>query len=123
MARGSRARRTACSSVAGTWHDADVNLVDSGIFAILQLGLLALVAWALIDAALRPAEAFPAASRLTKPIWLAILAVSAVVAYFSGALGFFGIFAAVAVIIYLGDVRPAVRAISGGGNRGGGRLR
>lgn len=83
------------------------------LLGLLNLALLVLVAWALIDAAIRPAAAFVAAGKQTKVIWLAILGVGLLVTLAgSGLLGFFGFIVAVAAIVYLVDVRPAVR---GGG--------
>ncbi len=82
----------------------------------LNLGLLVLVGWGLIDAARQPAPAFVAAGKLTKPIWLGILAASLliVVVGLGGILGIFGIMVAVASIVYLVDVRPAVREMRPG---------
>ena len=78
--------------------------------------LLLLVGWALIDAATRPAAAFVAAGKQTKQIWLAILGVSLLLVLFgAGFLGFFGFLIAVAAIVYLVDVRPAVRDMRPGG--------
>ena len=82
-----------------------------GLLALLNLGLLVLVAWALIDAVTRPAPAFVAAGKQTKQIWLAILGVALLLCLigFAGVLGIFGFVVAVAAIVYLVDVRPAVR--------------
>jgi Protein of unknown function (DUF2516) len=84
---------------------------------VLHYAAVALAAWALIDCVMRPTRAFPAASKLTKPAWLAITAVATAVLFFFDVLGFLGIIAIVAAIVYLVDVRPAVREISGGGDR------
>ena len=82
-----------------------------GLLSLLNLGLLVLAAWALIDAVTRPAAAFVAAGKQTKQIWLAILGVSLLLCLvgIAGVLGLFGAVVAVAVIVYLVDVRPAVR--------------
>lgn len=82
----------------------------------LDLGLLALCCWALVDAAVRPAPAFVAAGKLTKPAWVAILAlcVAAVLVLGASLLGL-GAFTAVAALVYLVDVRPAVREMRPGG--------
>jgi hypothetical protein len=82
---------------------------------VIHYAALALGAWALIDCVTRPTGAFPAASKLTKPAWLAITAVGTFVLFRFDVLGFLGIIAIVAVIVYLVDVRPAVREVSGGG--------
>ena len=74
---------------------------------VLGLGLLALKVWALIDAIRRPAEAFVAAGKQTKIIWVAILTV---VVLFGGigVLSIFALAGTVAAVVYLVDVRPAV---------------
>lgn len=88
-----------------------------GLVWLLDLALLGLVGWALVDAATRPAAAFVAAGKQTKQIWLAILGVSLLLSLvgLGGILSFFGILVAVAAIVYLVDVRPAVREIRPGG--------
>ena len=76
----------------------------------LNLVLLGFAVWALVDAAIRPGPAFPAAGKLTKPAWLAILGICVGLCLYGVALlGLFGGLIAVAVIVYLVDVRPAVR--------------
>jgi hypothetical protein len=84
---------------------------------LLNLGLLVLVGWGLIDAATRPAAAFVAAGKQTKQIWLAILGVSLLLCLIGavGILGLLGFVVAVAAIVYLVDVRPAVRDMRSGG--------
>ena len=91
--------------------------VAGGLIRLIDLGLLVLVAWALIDAATRPAAAFVAAGKQTKQIWLAILGVALLLCLIGlgGILGFFGFLVAVAAIVYLVDVRPAVRGMRPGG--------
>ena len=85
-------------------------VVISWLLTALNIGLLVLTGWALIDAATRPAAAYVAASKQTKPIWLTILGVALVltVSGFAGVLGLFGFVVAVAAIVYLVDVRPAL---------------
>lgn len=88
----------------------------NALIALLNLGLLILTGWALVDALRRPAAAFVAAGKLTKPIWLGILGVSLVLLLLgAGILGLFGFVIAVAAIVYLVDVRPAVRDMRPGG--------
>ncbi len=89
----------------------------SGLVQLLNLGLLVLVVWALVDALIRPAPAFVAAGKQTKQIWLAILGVALLLSLvgLGGFLGFFGFVIAVAAIVYLVDVRPAVRGMRPGG--------
>lgn len=83
---------------------------------LLALGLLALALklWALVDAIIRPGAAFPAAGKLSKPIWIAILA-AAVLLGGASVLGLLGLLGTVAAVVYLVDVRPAVRELRPGG--------
>ena len=86
-------------------------------YFFLALGLVAFIveAWAFIDAVTRPKQAFVAASKQTKPLWLIILGVAAVVGlyfgiYGSGPVSILPVAAFVAAAIYLTDVRPKVKA-------------
>ena len=82
--------------------------------SVLKYGLIALRAWALLDCVTRKAAAFPAVDKLTKPAWLAILLVSGVVGSLMPVQTWFIPLASVVVAsVYLADVRPAVREISG----------
>lgn len=92
-------------------------LAPANYFLIaVNLVLLGLAVWAFADAAIRPAAAFPAASKLTKPAWLGITGISVGLCMLGvGLLGLLGGVVAIAVIVYLVDVRPAVRGIRPGG--------
>lgn len=81
---------------------------------VLALGMLALKLWALVDACTRPTAAYPAAGKLTKIAWIAILG-AAVLLGGSSVFGLFGLLGTVAAIVYLVDVRPAVRELRRGG--------
>jgi Protein of unknown function (DUF2516) len=93
-------------------------------FWVLLLGAFVIEAWAFFDAIRRPAAAFPAAGKQTKPIWLVILGVAFVIGI-GGAinrlqlLSLFPIVAFVAAAIYLVDVRPKVRSIKSSSSRQG----
>jgi hypothetical protein len=80
----------------------------------LGVGALGLKLWALIDAITRPTEAYVAAGKLNKVAWIAILA-AAVLLGGTNVLGLFGLVGLVAAIVYLVDVRPAVREMRPGG--------
>ena len=93
----------------------------------LALGLAAFVveAWALIDAITRPRQAFVAAGKQTKPLWLVILCASAAVGlyfavYGSGPASILPVAAFVAAGVYLADVRPKVRGFKNGGSSSSG---
>ncbi len=101
------ARGTAARSSEGKTGQVDLFAPADRLLLVLDLVLLALSAWALADAAVRSAPAFPAAGKLTKPAWLGILAVCVLV-LLSGS-GLLTLVAGTAAIVYLVDVRPAVR--------------
>ena len=84
------------------------------LLLVLGLGAWALKIWALVDAAVRPQAAFAAAGKLTKIAWVAILA-AAVLLGGPDVMGLFGLLGIVAAIVYLVDVRPAVRELRPGG--------
>ena len=84
------------------------------LFDLLRLGVLALALWALVDALVRPATGFVAAGKLTKPAWVAITALAALLLYWQGPMSLLGLPAVIAAIVYLVDVRPAVRALRRG---------
>lgn len=61
----------------------------------------------LIDVARRPADAFTAADRQTKPFWLIMLALATALPLVGFAvLGLLGLVAVVVVAVYYADVRP-----------------
>jgi hypothetical protein len=82
---------------------------------ILYWGLLALRLWALVDCLTRKVAAFPAVGKLTKPAWAAMLTLGALFSLIStDPIGIFSLISVVLAAVYLADVRPAVREISGG---------
>ena len=95
-------------------------------FWALAIAAFLVEAWALIDAIIRPAQAYPAAGKQTKPLWLIILGVAFVIGL-AAAVGWGGLnvinFLAVAAIIaagvYLTDVRPKVKQFRRGGTHSG----
>jgi hypothetical protein len=93
-------------------------MVGSGVitdrfFDVLNLLLLALLCFKIfvfVDAAIRPGRAYEAAGKLTKLAWLLILGISALYDLKWGSFtGILTIIGAAAAIIYMVDVRPAVR--------------
>lgn len=88
--------------------------IEDGLLLVVLLGVLALQLWALVDCVTRKAPAFPAAGKLTKPTWILLTAVAVAPAIFLhnavNLLAFIGI---IVSCVYLADVRPAVREISG----------
>jgi hypothetical protein len=91
---------------------------DGLILQACTLLVVGLCVWALVDALVRPAAAFPIAGKLAKPFWLVVTAVLGALTLVLGALSLAGMAGAVAAIVYLADVRPAVREIRSGGRWG-----
>lgn len=94
------------------------------VLVVLAVAVFAVQLAALIDALRRPAGAFTAEGKLTKPIWLAILGAAAAI----GLLGlpplmltstsFFNVLAVAPAVIYWVDVRPRVKPYGSGGGSG-----
>jgi hypothetical protein len=80
-----------------------------GALFLINLVATVVVVVALIDAALRRNEAFVAAGKQTKIFWILVLVLGL----------FITLVGVIAAIVYLVDVRPAVKGMGGG--RGGGR--
>ncbi|WP_346925713.1 DUF2516 family protein [uncultured Arthrobacter sp.] len=87
---------------------------DGLVFTVLDYGTLALALWAFVDALVRPAAGFVAAGKLTKPGWAAITGLAVLVIYFFTPMSFLGLPAVIAAVVYLVDVRPAVRGLRRG---------
>lgn len=86
---------------------------------VLFWGLVALKAWALVDCVTRKAAAFPAVDKLTKPAWLTILVLSGLLGSWlsPSPIGPLSLISTIVAAVYLADVRPAVREITGGSGR------
>ena len=93
-----------------------VTTLQGLLLLVLGVGILAMAVFALVDALRHRPDAFTAAGKLTKPIWCGILGVAAIIAFIIvfNPLNIFGIVIAVASGVYLVDVRPALRNITGG---------
>jgi hypothetical protein len=80
--------------------------------------------WAFVDAIIRPAPAFVAVGKQTKPIWLIILGVAFVLGLYTAAYGgvtqMLAVIAFVAAAVYLADVRPKVREFRRGSSSSNG---
>lgn len=81
----------------------------------LQIAGLAFGVFAFIHAVRQRADAFPAVGKLTKPIWLGIIAASTfAILYFGlifGQMSILGIAGVIAIGVYMADVRPKVDEI------------
>lgn len=88
--------------------------IENGLLLVVFLGVLALQLWALVDCVTRKAPAFPAAGKLTKPTWILLTAVAvAPVAFLQDVTNLLAYIGIIVSCVYLADVRPAVREISG----------
>ncbi|HZG97714.1 MAG TPA: DUF2516 family protein [Nocardioidaceae bacterium] len=88
----------------------DLNNLQGWIALGLTLVLLLVKAFALLDALRRPPEVFVAADKQTKNLWLLLLGLAvAADVLLRGPFGLINLLGTVAALVYLADVRPAVR--------------
>ncbi|MCX3061552.1 DUF2516 family protein [Streptomyces beihaiensis] len=97
----------------------------AGLMWLLSMALIVFSGFAFVDAAIRREDAYRAADKKTKPFWLIVLGLAFVVNLLFPILSFLPIIGLVATIVYMVDVRPAIRQMGGGGgggwrHRGGG---
>lgn len=95
-------------------------LLEARGWITLILAAAAFVAelFALVDAARQRPDAFDAAGKRTKGFWMALTAVAALVGLVPVLFGGIGLLAIVGICIagvYLADVRPALREVTGRG--------
>jgi O-antigen/teichoic acid export membrane protein len=81
------------------------------VLAVLQIAVVVTTVSAFVHAALQRPDAYTAAEKLTKPVWLVILGVGVLLALVLGITGV--AIAAVAAGVYLVDVRPKILEIQG----------
>ncbi|AEN11491.1 MULTISPECIES: DUF2516 family protein [unclassified Streptomyces] len=86
---------------------------------LIYLAMLVLAVVALVFAVTAREDAYRAADKQKKSFWLIILGITVVVNLFIPIL-FLQIAGVIASIVFMVDVRPAIKAVSGGGNRRGG---
>ena len=85
------------------------------VYLVLYYGTLALPLWAFVDALVRPASGYVAAGKLSKPAWLGITGLAAAIIFLTKSpMTFLGLPAVIAAVVYLVDVRPAVRGLHRG---------
>jgi Protein of unknown function (DUF2516) len=87
--------------------------IQNTILLVVAIALFAVEAWAFIDAVSRRPEVFEAANKQNKKMWLWILGI-ALVAHmiFWHPINILNMIGAVASLVYLLDVRPAVRSLT-----------
>jgi O-antigen/teichoic acid export membrane protein len=81
------------------------------VLFVVQVGVLIMALYAVVHAALQRPDAYTAADKLTKPVWLIILGAGILVALVLGITGV--AIAAVAAGVYLVDVRPKLLEVQG----------
>lgn len=93
-----------------------VQSFEQGLWTIIDVVLLGLAVFAFVDAAFRREDAYRATDKQTKQMWLILLGVTVAVNLF---IPFFllKIIGLIASIVYLVDVRPAIKQVMGGGPR------
>ena len=91
----------------------EVFQIESTVMLVAYLALLAVKIWAFIDALMRPAAAFVAAEKLTKPAWLLILGLTVLTSLlWRSPLGLFSIVGTVAAFVYILDAKPALVSVT-----------
>lgn len=81
------------------------------VLFVLQIAVLATTVYAFVHAAMQRTDAYTAADKLTKPVWLVILGIGGLLALVLGITGV--AIAAVATGVYLVDVRPKILEVQG----------
>ncbi|MDY6998969.1 MAG: DUF2516 family protein [Actinomycetota bacterium] len=81
------------------------------VLFVLQIAVLVAVVYAFVHGAMQRPDAYTAADKLTKPVWLVILGVGGLLVLVLGVMG--TAIGAVAAGIYLVDVRPKLLEIQG----------
>jgi uncharacterized membrane protein YbhN (UPF0104 family) len=81
------------------------------VLGVLQLVVFAMSVYAFVHAAMQRSDAYTAADKLTKPVWLVILGVGGLLALVLQVMGM--AIAACAAGVYLVDVRPRLLEVQG----------
>ncbi|RFU85431.1 DUF2516 family protein [Streptomyces triticagri] len=91
----------------------------SSLMSLIFLAILVLAVVALVMAALARPDAYLAANKQNKNFWLIILGITVLVNLVVPMI-FLQIIGLIATIVFMVDVRPALKEVSGGPRRGGG---
>jgi hypothetical protein len=90
-----------------------VSIVQEYVLVTAALALFVVEAWAFIDAISRKPQEFEAAGKQTKTLWMVILGVAlAAHMLIWHPIHLLNMVGAVASIVYLVDVRPAIRSLT-----------
>ena len=83
------------------------------VMFVVLIVLLAVKGFAFVSSLLYPAEAYEATGKLTKPAWCAITGLGfAANLIFLNPMGLLSIVFTIAALVYLADVRPALREVT-----------
>ena len=93
---------------------------DSILWLVIGLVILGMAVAAFLFAATAREDAYHAADKQTKKFWLIILGINLVLNLVLPGMLFLLVIGLVAAIVFMVDVRPALRQVSGGGGRRGG---
>ena len=88
-----------------------MNQLVGTVLFVVQIAVLIMALYAVVHAALQRPDAYTAAEKLTKPVWLIILGAGILVELVLGITGV--AIAAVAAGVYLADVRPKLLEVQG----------
>ncbi|MGV0793930.1 DUF2516 family protein [Mycolicibacterium sp. XJ1819] len=91
----------------------DLQVLVGYVLFALQIAVIVAAVYSFVHAAMQRPDAYTAADKLTKPVWLVILGVSVLLALVFGASIIGTVIAAVAAGVYLVDVRPKILEIQG----------
>ena len=87
--------------------------IQNSILLVVTLALFVVQGWAFVDAVSHRAEAFVAADKQTKTMWLILLGVAlAAHMLIWHPISLLNIVGAVIALVYLADVRPALRSLT-----------
>ncbi|MGH3588696.1 MAG: DUF2516 family protein [Pseudonocardia sp.] len=93
----------------------DVFAFESGVMLAVTLALFAVKAFAFVDALSHRPDAYVAASKMTKKAWLVILGIflaAHMIMWGAGPISLLNIIGTVAALVYIVDVRPALRSLT-----------
>jgi uncharacterized membrane protein len=96
--------------------------IQGVIALVFGVAALVLSVFGLVDALRHRPDAFTAAGKSTKTVWLVVLGVAVALSFYTVASPFTlpWIFAVVGAGVYLADVRPALRKVMGHGSSNNG---
>jgi hypothetical protein len=87
--------------------------IESYFMLALAVAVLGVKVFAFVSSLLFSSESYPAANKLTKPAWCAILGLGLACQFvFVSPLNFINLAFTIAAFVYLADVRPALASLT-----------